>query len=91
MYRMIVRIAAVAGLALAAAGCGAPTATPEAPPVSPTAETAALQASAPPPSAPPAESPAATPTARRGLEATDPAAVALGAGRPTLVEFLAFW
>ena len=34
---------------------------------------------------------AATPTARRGLEATDPTTVSLGAGRPALVEFFAFW
>lgn len=91
MERMIVRIAVVAGLALAAAGCGPAAATLEAPPASPTPEPAALEATAPPPSAPPAESPSATPTARGGLEASDPAAVALGAGRPTLVEFFAFW
>ena len=33
----------------------------------------------------------ASPTARRGLEATDPTTVRLDAGRPTLVEFFAFW
>ena len=32
-----------------------------------------------------------SPTARRGLEATDPTTVRLDAGRPTLVEFFAFW
>jgi hypothetical protein len=32
-----------------------------------------------------------SPTARRGLEATDPTTVSLDGGRPTLVEFFAFW
>jgi hypothetical protein len=41
------------------------------------------------PQAPPA--PSATPTARPGLEATDPASVDLSSGKPTLLEFFAFW
>jgi len=32
-----------------------------------------------------------TPTVRAGLHATDPKGVVLAAGRPTLVEFFAFW
>ena len=32
-----------------------------------------------------------SPTLRPGLEATDPASVNLASGRPTLVEFFAFW
>jgi hypothetical protein len=35
--------------------------------------------------------PSATPTARPNLEATDPTTVTLGAGKPTLIEFFAFW
>ncbi len=31
------------------------------------------------------------PTPREGLEATDPSAVVLASGKPTLVEFFAFW
>jgi hypothetical protein len=34
---------------------------------------------------------APTPTVRSGLHATDPNGVVLAAGRPTLVEFFAFW
>ena len=34
---------------------------------------------------------APTPTVRAGLHATDPNGVVLAAGRPTLVEFFAFW
>ena len=33
----------------------------------------------------------AVPTAREGLEATDPSAVVFASGKPTLVEFFAFW
>ena len=36
-------------------------------------------------------SPDVFPTAREGLEATDPSAVVLASGKPTLVEFFAFW
>lgn len=35
--------------------------------------------------------PSATPTARPGLEATDPESVNLVSGKPTLLEFFAFW
>jgi hypothetical protein len=35
--------------------------------------------------------PSATPTARPGLEATDPETVDLASGKPTLLEFFAFW
>jgi hypothetical protein len=31
------------------------------------------------------------PTPRQGLEATDPSTVMLASGKPTLVEFFAFW
>ena len=31
------------------------------------------------------------PTPREGLEATDPSTVVLGSGKPTFVEFFAFW
>ena len=34
---------------------------------------------------------APTPTVRSGLHATDPNGVVLASGRPTLVEFFAFW
>jgi hypothetical protein len=39
----------------------------------------------------PPSPPSATPTARPNLEATDPTTVILGAGKPTLIEFFAFW
>jgi hypothetical protein len=40
----------------------------------------------------PAEAPPAmTPTARPGLQATDPTTVNLASGKPTLLEFFAFW
>jgi hypothetical protein len=35
--------------------------------------------------------PSATPTVRPGLEATDPESVNLASGKPTLLEFFAFW
>lgn len=35
--------------------------------------------------------PSATPTVRPGLEATDPESVDLASGKPTLLEFFAFW
>jgi hypothetical protein len=41
------------------------------------------------PQAPPA--PSATPTVRPGLEATDPESVDLASGKPTLLQFFAFW
>jgi hypothetical protein len=37
------------------------------------------------------QAPVATPTARPGLEATDPDSVDLASGKPTLLEFFAFW
>jgi hypothetical protein len=45
--------------------------------------------SAPPPVTEP--SPDVVPTPREGLEATDPSTVVLASGKPTLVEFFAFW
>ncbi|UCF62089.1 MAG: hypothetical protein JSV37_05195 [Anaerolineaceae bacterium] len=36
-------------------------------------------------------SPDVDPTPRQGLEATDPSTVLLASGKPTLVEFFAFW
>lgn len=37
------------------------------------------------------QAPVATPTARPDLEATDPVSVDLAFGKPTLLEFFAFW
>jgi hypothetical protein len=78
----------MAVLAGVLAACAAPpslTPTPAA-----LLPTAASSTTSPADAAPPVAS-AATPTARRGLEATDPTTVTLEAGRPTLVEFFAFW
>jgi hypothetical protein len=36
-------------------------------------------------------SPDVVPTPRQGLEATDPSTVVLASGKPTFVEFFAFW
>ena len=68
----------------ASAGALAPTEEPTAePPLD--ADRGATAATPPQPLGLP------SPTARRGLEATDPTTVRLDAGRPTLVEFFAFW
>ena len=81
--------------ALLVGGC-APAALPTAAPAS----EAALAEPLPQPTAPvaagPAESlppdtPSTTPKVRTGLEATDPMTVALGTGKPVLLEFFAFW
>jgi hypothetical protein len=84
-------MAAVVGVAACAPQLPveSPTAT-----AAPTELSAALPATAAPQEPAPAEgeaASAATPTARPGLQATDPTTVALGAGRPALVEFFAFW
>ncbi len=60
--------------------------TPAAATVTEPQPTATTQPSAPTPSeAPP------TPTLRPELQATDPTTVDLASGKPTLVEFFAFW
>jgi hypothetical protein len=67
------------------------TATPTPLPASQTEAEGTDQADVDPtPTATPSPPPA-TPTARPNLEATDPTTVTLGAGRPTLIEFFAFW
>jgi hypothetical protein len=70
------------------AGCASPSSpVPTAGPLTPTVAASAAS----PGDAGPLVILAATPTARRGLEATDPTTVTLADGRPTLVEFFAFW
>lgn len=51
--------------------------------------TAPLAADSAEPASP--ELPSATPKVRTGLDATDPTTVAVGAGKPVLLEFFAFW
>jgi len=83
-------------LALALVACGSsaqPAALPT--PAPPTEANAAALPTATPVAVSPAEPaivsiPAAAPI-RQELAATDPTGVVLGAGRPTLVEFFAFW
>jgi hypothetical protein len=63
-------------------------------PVEPTQEIGATGTPEQAPTQAPADAPAAlepTPTARAALEATDPTTVNLAAGKPTLLEFFAFW
>jgi hypothetical protein len=69
-------------LALAACGSGGRPSQPAA--VEPASATA-------PPEPQQAAGPPAVPAIRQDLAATDPTQVALGSGRPTLVEFFAFW
>lgn len=64
-----------------------PTVTPQVDEVS-SGETDLVEDSGDQPSPP---EPSATPTARPGLEATDPETVNLTSGKPTLLEFFAFW
>jgi uncharacterized membrane protein len=64
-----------------------PSSTPELADVSPAGTEAVQDAEE---QVPPPE-PSATPTARPGLEATDPESVHLASGKPTLLEFFAFW
>jgi hypothetical protein len=74
----------------------ASTAVPTLPPRSATAALAAPAPTGPAaatslaPTEPPL-APQPSPTARPGLEATDPTTVVLAAGKPTFVEFFAFW
>ena len=93
MYRTRKLLPVVALCAVVLAGCGSPApAAGIEPEIKPTVSTAA-------PSLPAAalDTPAAsgevapTPTLRVGQEATDPATVNLGSGKPTLVKFFAFW
>jgi hypothetical protein len=88
----IIGLAALAGLIIV--GCqGAAPATPTQvallpPTVVPTAP------ATPPPAAANDSASTATPTprpVRTALEATDPTTVSLAVGRPTFVEFFAFW
>jgi len=88
--RFLILVLAVALLLGACAPAAVPTAAPEAAPPEPLPQPTAPEAAAPAESAAP-ESSSATPTARAGLEATDPTTVALGAGKPVLLEFFAFW
>ena len=91
-------------LALAACKATAPSPPAEAPVAVEASETPAQPAAAPSdtpqpaqedtPAAPPTNTPLAaqaTPTLRPELEATDPTTVNLAAGKPTLLEFFAFW
>lgn len=82
------------------AGCqGGISATETAPPVveESTQGSPSVTESQEKPTIDPATTPAAepsldvVPTAREGLEATDPSTVVLASGKPTLVEFFAFW
>ena len=83
-------------LALALVACG-PSAQPAdlptpAPPTEARAD--ALPPATPTPASPAEVDPTSVPAAapiRQELAATDPTGVVLGAGRPTLVEFFAFW
>jgi ABC-type transport system substrate-binding protein len=79
--------------AMLLAACGQASAGALAPTEEPTAEPPLVAdgASTATTAAPPQPLDLASPTARRGLEATDPTTVRLDAGRPTLVEFFAFW
>jgi hypothetical protein len=96
--RLMVIIALIT-LVLITACQGDRTATESAPLVveEPTQETISTQES-PEVSAPDSAttpeteaSPDIVPTPRQGLEATDPSTVMLASGKPTLVEFFAFW
>lgn len=69
------------------AASATPTPTPEVGAVSP-AQTESMQDDGEPQSPP---APSATPTVRPELEATDPESVGLASGKPTLLEFFAFW
>ena len=86
-------------LALALVACG-PSAQPVDPPIpAAVAPPTEADAAAPPTAIPAPASPAepgivsipTEPPIRQELAATDPTGVVLGAGRPTLVEFFAFW
>ena len=83
-------------LALTLVACGSSAQPADLPTPAPPTE---ANAAAVPTAAPAADSPAepeiaSIPTEapiRQELAATDPTGVVLGAGRPTLVEFFAFW
>lgn len=92
--------AAIALLAAALAACQASPADPsvvppdqgtEAPAEAPTAALAALTEEPAAPALPATEAPTAVPQVRQELAATDPGSVDLASGKPTLVEFFAFW
>lgn len=79
---------------LAAAGMLAacqPATAPAATTVAPAGPTAASPPTAPATVAATAEAAATGRPLRTALEATDPTTVSLANGRPTLVEFFAFW
>jgi len=83
-------------LALALVACGSSAQPADLPTPAPPTE---ADAAAPPTAIPAPASPAepgivsipTEPPIRQELAATDPTGVVLGAGRPTLVEFFAFW
>jgi hypothetical protein len=87
---------ATAALALALVACGSSAQPADLPtPAPPTEVDAAVLPTATPVAVTPAgpgivSIPTAAPI-RQELAATDPTGVVLGAGRPTLVEFFAFW
>jgi hypothetical protein len=86
--------AAAALILLSACGIKAAERTPAPPEPSaalPQVTVPAATALSPAPSATGQAQDMATPTARAGLEATDPTGVNLASGKPTLVEFFAFW
>jgi hypothetical protein len=89
--RQFLVLTLAAGLLLGACAPASPASAPPAEPGEPVAQPTAAPTDASPADAAPGDPVAATPTARAGLEATDPTSVALGAGRPVLLEFFAFW
>jgi hypothetical protein len=87
--RFIILALAGAILLSACAPAAAPTGVPDVAPAEPLPQATQPEVAPAGPGA--ADPPGATPTARRGLEATDPTSVTLGAGQPVLLEFFAFW
>ncbi len=86
----------VGAIAVLLAACAPATATQPidlaTAPAEPLAPTTVAQATpAPTGEAPGSGGNGATPTARGGLEATDPASVVIGKGKPVFLEFFAFW
>lgn len=102
MKRAAATLPLAVALAAVVLGACAPAPASQAPPDKQPAPTLEVLATAvPSPVAPSAEPPAegelpptevpAPKPARTALEATDPTTVSLASGRPTLVEFFAFW
>jgi len=88
--QFLILVLAAVMLLSACAPAAVATTAPEAAPAEPLLQPTAPEAAAPSEPAAPVPS-AATPTARAGLEATDPTTVALGTGKPVLLEFFALW